>query len=201
MPTIIPVVEGPGDVDALPGLLYRILSEKLGHYDVMVAHGKANVVNAHNRSNLENKLEKYLRYALNQPDCAAILVLVDADDDCPVVEFQRLSQRCEQSGVGVPVQIVYAHREFESWFLASWETVKDQAGLPNTESPVGPIENVANPKQWIIDRKPKGEGYKPTSHQVSYTTAINLDLAHQNSRSFRRLCHALELLVGAMDQA
>ena len=44
MPTIVPVVEGAGDVAAFPELLTRILLEKYNRTDVIVAHGKSNVV-------------------------------------------------------------------------------------------------------------------------------------------------------------
>ena len=132
MSTIVPIVEGPGDVSALPHLLVRILQQIHCRPDIMVAHGKTRVVNAQNRSNLGKKLEKFLGHAQNKPDCSAILVLVDADDDCPVTEAQSLSQRCQAIGVGVPVQVVYAHREFESWFLASLETIKGQHGISET---------------------------------------------------------------------
>ena len=75
MATIVPVVEGPGDTVALPQLLGRILSQMHNRPDIMVAQGKTRVVTAQNRSNLEKYLEKFLRHALNKPDCAAILVL------------------------------------------------------------------------------------------------------------------------------
>ena len=200
MATIVPIVEGPGDVDALPSLLVRILHEKLGRPDVMVAHGKSRVVNAQNRSNLEKDPERFLRHALNKPDCAAILVLVDADDDCPVTKFEHLSKVCYQSGVAVPVQVVYAHREYESWFLASLETVRGRHGISENASLERAIEAIGDPKGWLTDRMPHGKAYKETTHQVSLTTAIDISLAHERSRSFRRLCHALEQLVSAMVQ-
>ena len=84
MLTIVPVVEGDGDADALPELLVRILQEKYERYDVAVLRGKTKVVKANGRQNLEKKLDKFLGHAQNKPECAAILVVVDADEDCPV---------------------------------------------------------------------------------------------------------------------
>ena len=84
MTTIIPVVEGVGDATALPGLLGRILLERYNRPDVMVAQGRTNVVTANGRQKLESKLENFLQHAQNKPECDAILVLLDADDDCPV---------------------------------------------------------------------------------------------------------------------
>ncbi len=201
MPMIVPVVEGDGEVSALPQLLLRILLQLHCRPDVLVAQGKGKrgVVNARGRSKLEKDLEKFLLYAQNKPDCGAILVLVDADDDCPVTKFHEISQRCEQSGITVPVQVVYAHREYESWFLASLDTIKGKQNIPETADLTASVEAIADPKKWLSDRMPHGMAYKETTHQASFTNSIDLDLACQNSRSFRRLCHALQQLVEAMD--
>ena len=198
MPTIVPIVEGVGDLSAAPDLLYRILWDKHDRADVVVAQGKKRVVVTNGRSNLVSKLAQFLGYAQNQGECDAILILLDSDDDCPVELAQRLSRRCREIGVRVPVEIVCAHREYESWFLASWDSVKEGAGFPDTTAPNRSVESVGDPKGWITELMPGGQTYKETSHQASYSTAIDLDLAHQNSRSFRRLCHALEQLVEAM---
>ena len=200
MPTIVPIVEGPGEVPALPDLMYRILSQMYQRPDVMVGWGKGGVVNAKGRYKLENNLAKFVQHALNKPDCAAILILVDADDDCPVTKAQELASRGQKIGANVPIEVVYAHREYESWFLASWDTVKCSVGLADTRSPGSAVENVADPKQWITNLLPKGQSYKPTKDQSNCSRAIDLDLAHKNSRSFQRLCHALEQLAGAMGQ-
>lgn len=201
MPTIIPIVEGEGEVAALPELLYRILYQMHGRHDVLVGWGKSGVVNAKGRDTLENNLAKFLHHAQNKPDSAAILILVDADNDCPVIKANELAYKGRQINAAIPIEVVYAHREYESWFLASWDTVKGSLGLEDTLSPSNAVENVADPKQWITNLMPQGQSYKPTKNQSLCSTAIDLDLAHQNSRSFRRLCHALELLVGAMDEA
>ena len=80
---IVPIVEGDGDAAALPSLLTRILSEKYGRGDVLVAQGRQGVVKANGRQNLERELDRFLGHAQNRPDCAAVLIVVDADDDCP----------------------------------------------------------------------------------------------------------------------
>ena len=58
-----------------------------------------------------------------------------------------------------------------------------------------PVEVQGNPKGWISRKMPRDRSYKPTSHQLALTELVDLELAHTNSRSFRRLCHALELLA------
>lgn len=195
MPTIVPVVEGPGDVAALPDLMRRILGEKFDRYDVIVAQGKRGVVSANGRSNLESNPEKFLRHALNKPRCDAILILLDADSCCPVELAQRLLQRCEEVTGDCPVQIVCAHREFESWFLASMDTIRGKGVIPGETDFNGDPEEVRDPKQWLTDQMPPGQAYRETTDQSSLTQHIDIELAQANSRSFRRLCHALELLL------
>ena len=195
MMTIVPVVEGDGDVAALPILLSRILLERYNRPDVVVAHGKTMVVKANGRPKLENRFEDFLQHAQNKPECDAILVLLDTDGDCPVQLAQRLLQRCEQMGLMRPLEIVCAHWSYESWFLASLETIKGQRGISDTAALSHCAEDVQNPKQWLTNQMPPGRAYKETTHQAPLTQHIDIGMAHNNSRSFRRLCHALELLL------
>ena len=199
MPTIVPVVEGDGDAAALPELLTRILYERCGRYDVVVAQGKSKVVKANGRQDLEKKLETFLQYAQRKPDCGAILVLVDADNDCPVECAAELSQRRDGIGANLPVEIVYARRAYESWFLASLDTTRGRHGIPADATLDGDPEDVPNPKRWLTDRMPAGQAYKETTHQPSLSAAIDLDAAHGRSRSFQRLCHAVEQLAASID--
>ena len=201
MPTIVPVVEGDGDAAAVPELLMRILHERYNRYDVFVAQGKSKVVKANGRQNLEKKLDKFLQHAQRKPRCRAILVLLDADVDCPVTLAQQLSQHCDSVRTRCPVQIVCALTSYESWFLASLNTIRGRHGIPSTAALSGDPEDASNPKQWLTDQMPSGQAYKETTHQVSLSRVIDLDLVYRNSRSFRRLCHALEQLLCAIDTA
>ena len=195
MTTIVPVVEGPGDVAALPVLLDRILWERYERTDIVVAHGKSRVVSANGESKLKKDLEKFLRHAQNKPECDAILVLLDTDVDCPVELARNLLQRCTQLGLTIPVEIVCAHREYESWFLTSLDTIRGHRGITESATLTRDAEDVPDPKRWLTDQMPPGQAYKETVHQASLSQHIDIEMAHNNSRSFRRLCHALELLL------
>ena len=195
MTTIVPVVEGPGDVASLPILLSRILLERYNRPDVVVAHGKTMVVKANGRPKLENRFEDFLQHAQNKPECDAILVLLDTDVDCPVELARSLLQRCKQLGLPIPVEIVCAHREYESWFLASLDTIRGRRGISDTATLSQNAEDIPDPKHWLTDHMPYGQAYKETTHQAALTQHMDIDMAHSNSRSFRRLCHALELLL------
>lgn len=191
----MPIVEGDGDAAALPELLVRIIQERYGRFDVYVAQGKSKVVKANSRDKLESSLDKFLLHAQKKPGCGAILILLDADTDCPVTLAQTLAERCAQIGSKYPVEIVCADRSYESWLLASLQTIVGMHGIPESSALSRSAEEVPNPKAWLSSQMPSGQTYKETTHQASLSRAIDLEMAHINSRSFRRLCHAVEQLL------
>jgi len=202
MRCIVPIVEGPGDVEAAPVLLRKILSEHLRSHDITVAKPKK----AGGRSALDRAggVEKFIEYAAVTPDCGAILVLVDADDDCAPEWAKQISVRCYQLGINVPIAIVCAVREYEAWFLASLDSIRGipiRGSFAFKEDAVydGDLEALSGVKEWISHQLPPGRAYKETTDQASMTALIDIPLAISNSRSFRRLCHAVEELQAAMD--
>ena len=100
-----------------------------------------------------------------------------------------------------PVAIVFAHREYEAWFLASMETIARGSG--NSFGPdlvyEGDVETRRGVKEWLTHQMPPRQIYKPTLHQAGFTALIDIELAQQRSRSFRRLCHAVEEIVHKND--
>ncbi|MGI4788377.1 MAG: DUF4276 family protein [Janthinobacterium lividum] len=163
--------------------------------------------NAHGCTNLTNPggIEKFVTNAWTKRDCGAVLVLMDADKKCPVRLATDFSQRVHAIGVRFPVVIVIAKCEYETWFLASLETVVDAPMESKLDLPIGltypgEVEGFAGVKGWITRQLPVGRSYKETMHQTSMTKLINLERVRQRSRSFRRLCHALEEAVNAIDQ-
>jgi len=48
-----------------------------------------------------------------------VLVLLDADDDCPVIVARNLLERSRASHADLRVSIVVANREYEAWFIAA----------------------------------------------------------------------------------
>jgi len=92
--------------------------------------------------------------------------------------------------------IVFAHREYEAWFLASLNSIAKQYDLLPTDLKYeGNIEDRRDVKGWLTKQMPPGRAYKETIHQKIFTSLMNLDQACQNSRSFRRLYHAIQELA------
>lgn len=197
---IAAIVEGDGDVEAVPGLLRRILGERLLRYDIQATKPKP----AHGKPNLLKKFEQFLQYAVID-NCDAILVILDADEECPMSEARTLATRAAALNLKVPVAIVYAKSEYETWFIASLSectgaAIRARLGIPHTEHPPDNLENIRGAKGWLNEKMPGDRAYKETEDQGPLTYHIDLDLTHLRSRSFRRLCHAVDGLVDAIDQ-
>jgi len=138
-----------------------------------------------------NKLEKAIRYHQKFDDCAALLILLDMDDACPTEKAYEITGRIGHMGpLPFSIVVVCAKREYESWFLASLETIHD--GRAYGDDP----EDKRDAKGWLR----KNFKYKQTRHQALYTQKLDIALAHGRSRSFRRLYHAFQELVDAMQK-
>ncbi len=195
MPKIVPIVEGDGEVTAFPVLLRKLLARDL-RFDVQVAHPKS----ANGRSNLIKRggLERFIKYAWKEPDCGAILVLLDAEHECPEEIARDFCRRVEAIGIAFPVIIVVAKRMYEAWILASISTIAGRFGLPAELAPPADAEAVPNPKAWIDERLPSGRAYKETQDQEAMTAWIDPVLAN-STRSFRRLEHGVQEALEAID--
>jgi|GEM_PF-535672 len=201
MPKIVPIVEGPGEVEAVPALLWKLLAE-MERYDIQVGEAQ----NAHGCGNLivPGGVEKFVGNAWTKRDCGAVLILMDAEEQCAMQLAADFSRRILAMGVRFPVATVIAKCEYEAWFLASLETIAgvsfgNRQGLPAGLSYPGEVEEKVGVKGWITRQLPEGRIYKETLDQVAMTRLISLESARQRSRSFRRLCHALKQAVDAID--
>lgn len=138
---------------------------------------------------VKDKLENAIRRYKERDDCSAVLVLLDMDDDCPKEKAHELTTRIRaMEKLPFSVVVVCARREYETWFLASLETICGQK-YP------GDPEAKRDAKGWLI----KEFRYKPTVDQKTYTQKLDVNLAKSRSRSFRRLYHAFEEIIQAIE--
>lgn len=200
---IVPIVEGDGEVTAVPVLLHRLLrdSNELG---LQIAAPK----NAHGSGNLtkDGGVERFVRYAWIEPGCAAVIIIIDGDAaDCAMTLGKSLAERIRKLRGPKPVAVVVANREYEAWFLAS---LPSMAGKQIAEALTLPEhlllnvhpEKMRNVKGWITRQLPSGKSYKETEHQASMTRLIDLGLARASSRSFRRIYNAIAQLSKAISE-
>ncbi len=194
MGKLYPIVEGKGEVKAVP-ILLRKLQDEHQRWDFQIARP----IRALGEGGLTKHLERYLSYAVSEPDCVAILVLRDANGDCPKELAPKLADRARSLNLPCPVAIVIAKCEYEAWFLASLESLKDKLGLPADTCFEGDVEAVRNTKSWLSQRMGAGRGYKETQDQAPMTALMDFSLVQSRSRSFCRLEHAFEELIDAIE--
>ena len=196
---IVPIVEGHGEVEAVPTLIRRVLREHLNEYELQIAGPKRL-----RRNKIEADLPKMLKYAVLDPKCKAIIILVDSDKDCALELASNISRVTARQNIGMPVAIVCPKTEYETWFIASIDTIKG-CTIGQREVVIDPaaicpgnVETVSGAKEWLNRWMPKNMIYKATQDQKPLTKMIDLQLAIKHSRSFRRLCHAVEEVVDSI---
>jgi hypothetical protein len=200
---IVPIVEGDGEVQAVPLLLRRLLEERRA-WDARVARPR-NAGGITKLARDARQVERFLRYAVKEPGASAILVLVDADADCPLQRALLFAMCAEGTGLRLPVAVVVAKCEYEAWFLASAETLAgrplkskgqhDRSGIVAGTVFEGDPEGVRNAKGMLSDMMPANCAYKETLDQAPLTEAMDLALVRARCRSFRRVDSAVAFLV------
>ena len=124
-----------------------------------------------------------------------ILVLLDADDDCPKNLADSLKARCDARHPDVIVSIVIAMREYEGWFLAAAKSLAGQRGLAEKLVPPIDPESILGAKEWLTAHMSPNECYFPTRHQSAYSELMDLSEARA-SISFRKFERELGRLLG-----
>ncbi len=189
------IVEGPGDAAAAPLLVRNLLL----HFNASGYVVKVQNAHGHNNITKPKGLEDFLRRQRSNPDCKGAIVLLDAEEehcDCPLELALSLAQRAKDLRLAFSVVIICPQCEYESWFLTSIHKMGKWL-LPGTTFEGDP-ETMQNVKQWITNHRKKGDPYRETEHQASMTSAIDLDHNIAHSRSFRRMAHAVEELLEAI---
>lgn len=183
---IYTIAEGFGETDAVPQLLRRVFQQVYGVYDVDFP--KTWRVSAGTLLK-GNTLESYLLTASKKSLCRAVMVLLDADDEeqCPATLGPELLRRGQEVIPHIPLSVVLAKREYETWFIAGVKGLRGVKGLPgNILCPPNP-EEIRGAKEWLSRHLPPKLPYAPTSLQASFTTYFDLGDAYDKSRSFRKM--------------
>ncbi|MEV0910851.1 DUF4276 family protein [Streptomyces hokutonensis] len=192
--TIASVVEGEGEISALPVLLRRLMYEaEIWDADIqppfMVDRGR--LVRP---GGVENAVEAQARRVpADHP--GGILVVIDADDDCPAGLGPSLLARAEAARPDRRTVVVLANREFEAWFLASAPSLSGRAGLADHLEIPANSETLRDCKGWLTHHRRDGVRYRPRVDQPALTQEMDLALARANSPSFDKFCRDITYLV------
>jgi len=208
-------VEGPGDVEAAPVLLKRLLNE-YNAFDAVVPDPNPFRVGEYSKICKDDCAEwrRLLLAAAKRRNFGGCLLLLDGDSRakiegkpfCAMRAARRLADEARKVGGGslFSVAIVFACMEFESWLIAGAKSLAgkqfmDGRMMPDRiEAIPGDLESAPrDAKAWF--RGFMKTGYNPTRDQAELTRLVDLSLVRQKGmRSFRRLERAIGELVAAI---
>jgi hypothetical protein len=183
--SLLPVVEGDGEVAAVPILLRRICQEVYGRFDVTIRHPwrlpRSKMV-------IPSEIARvYQVLAQGASGTGAVIVILDQDDDADVPD---LAQRVRgPMGDMAPIQVVVARREFEAWFLGGAVSLRAHRSVYDDASFVGDPQAPRDAKGRMMTIM--HERYRETLHQPAFSQILSIELA-------RRRCSSFEHLVGAV---
>ncbi len=190
---VAPIVEGHGEDKAVRILLQRIWSELLSQEYIHVLRPiRGSRHKLVRREDLERAIAlaaSKLEVACSSGDPTLILVLLDADTDPTCVLGPKLLNYAAESRPDVDVTCVLADVEYETWFVAAAESLRDFLDFPvaTADTPQKPRAG----KRWIQKhfKRPK---YSETLDQPRMTAKMDLELCRSKSDSFDKLCRELE---------
>jgi hypothetical protein len=191
---IVPIVEGQGEVEAVPLLLRRVLAEG-AHYGTTVAKpfrvSRSKVVKA-------GELEKAIQLAAtSRDDAGSILVILDSDDDDPATLIEALKKRGE-AVTHLPVEVVAAVKEYECWLLGGKESLRGVCGIRSDASNPPAVETIRDGKGRLEANMTDNRRYVEVVDQPRLSAHLDIPMAAGNAHSFAELLAAVAHLIEAM---
>lgn len=213
MKRLVLLVEGHGDVVALPELTRKALTS-LQAWDALFLDPdpiRVGDLRALAKDDCD-KWKRALGIAQNRGNLGACLLLLDGDlksfagrPFCPVTAAREMARAAREAGAGetFSAAVVFARCEFESWLIAGYpmlvgQTFADGRKIkPGCDVPPDPEAAPRDAKGWW--NKAIEGGYLPTRDQCELARLVNLDdVRSRGLRSFRRFESAVASLAHAV---
>lgn len=170
------IVEGRGEVEAVPILIRRIAEDLYPELEIRTPRpirvSRDKVVKA---GELERRVELAARRIHGK---GAIFILLDSDDDCPAHLGPELLGRALQARSDLPIAVVLAKHEFESWFIAAIDSLRGQKRLKDNLQQARNPEAVRGAKEWL-SRQMENRSYRETLDQPKLTARFDFDQARR----------------------
>lgn len=187
MKRLVCVVEGKGEVAAVPRLCARILEYlKIADWYVdedPIRQPRGQLVDmkgtSERRKCLARGVDRAVGLAMKRKP-QAVLVLCDSDDACAAVWGPDAAAVVSARVVGGAVMAV---REYEAWLLGGRSVADlERLRLKNPEA-------VRDAKGRLARLVP---GYLPTTHQLDQTRTLDIAVARERCPSFDKLVRQIE---------
>jgi hypothetical protein len=172
------LVEGHGEVDAIGNLLSR-MSQRIGDHVVWAKpHRWANL---HQWESKRQGVLAGVEFVRAKADAASLLIVRDADDECPRETAPAMAARLRTLAAPFPVAFVLLKPEYEVLFLPcvdqmAGKTLDARPGLREGARWIDPHwESRRGVKEWLSQQFPRGRSYKPSVDQLLLTRMLDLD--------------------------
>jgi hypothetical protein len=188
---IVPIVEGHSEVESV-GVLLRRLLQASNRFDIRVARPfrvkRYQVVK-------EGQIERAVLQAIRSRENAhAVLVLLDADDDCPAQLAPNLLDRCKKV-TQLPAAVILANREFEAWFLGAKESLRGFRGIREDASSSAQPESIRDAKDHLSANMSAGRRYLEVDDQAALAEKLDVKSARQRCPSLDKLVREIRRLA------
>jgi hypothetical protein len=202
---VAPIVEGETEERCIKAILSGIWRdllhatdrEPLAVLEPVPAHRSSLV--KHNHPELDEMVERAFRVLRSRlrhsaADRGFVLLLIDADEDCPSTLGPQLLARARAVRTDADIACVLAKRELENWFKAAAASLADVCGLPDDLTvPKNPEDGSGD--TWLtrqMQRKDRRRKYTKPADAVEMVQRMNLQECRDNAPSFDKLCRELE---------
>jgi hypothetical protein len=199
------IVEGHGEVRAAPGLLHRLLKDlapgRFIHLFEPYRLPRTRLVNADDPSLARALALARSKITNFRSGRGAVLVMLDADGDCPATKAQEIVSRATHTAPDLPLSVVLAKQEFEAWLLAGAQSLRTSPRVRPDASPPADPEAILGAKEFLERNilRP-GLSYRETTDQPALTRILSLAEA-ESCRSFRKLKAELAGIAGIETRA
>ena len=189
--SILAIVEGDGEVQAVPVLLRRIAQEVAPDNPPRIlkpirVHGS--------RVIKEGVLEGYVGLAAQRVGAGGgVLILLDANGDCPARLGPTLLERARVARRDRGIEAVIARCEYEAWFVASIECIAGSRTLSWDMAAPPAAESVRGAEEWLSQRMQVP--YRPITDQPALTARFDMALARRRAPSFDKMWRAVSALL------
>lgn len=184
--TIPSIVEGHGEVKALPVLLRRLVYDAapqlICNIPPPIRVPRASFI--HRDRELERSIQLAALKA-GDPQHSFILLLFDADEDCPARLAPDLLARSKGVRPDHAMALTLAKCEFEAWFAAAAESLRGKRSLPEDLGRPSAPEEIRDAKRWVKSNRADNT-YSETLDQAAYCAMFDFAEARTYSPSFAK---------------
>ena len=192
--SVVSIVEGHSEVDSVPVLMRR-LQDKWREYKIEIEKP----VRARRYQIIKKgELERRVILAMRRPNCRAILLILDADEDCPKNLAPLLLERAKQVAYDKIVSVVLPKFELESWFVGSIESLRGVRGISSEACSPNSPEAIRDAKGYLTGAMEGSRRYVAVDDQPAFAAEFDIDQAFDNCLSFRKFYNDFRNIVESL---